>query len=359
MPHFVAPLVKGIARGANAATGKAHGGAARVDFLAASFYGGDGRGACERKVEGHHCGYDPALGGLTAQGLHYLQALAPAKLANASLQLFEYGCLGNSEGVVSPEPGAFGGAWTLASSLQAAAGGVSRAYHWGIGEVLMGRHLWFGNAFVTSAAIKLFGRGGGSGATMAGPARILTGTSSRVDTLPTIDVNGVELSASGLAGWVKKSPDDLLALAVLVSVFTTQKSSTATATVELRFDCPQQDAAWRCDAAQGLEVKGWWLDAASGPHDILRADAARNGWLKNPAAAVPNVNTAKNMLNAQGFAAVEKNATKYLDAQAALFAKAPLAGARATCSGAGKGGCVLTVTAAQAPTVVAAWISPA
>ena len=57
-------------------------------------------------------------------------AYAAALLAEPALHAQEFGTLTNPVGVESPEPGAFGAAWTASTWPVALAHGVSELYHW-------------------------------------------------------------------------------------------------------------------------------------------------------------------------------------------------------------------------------------
>lgn len=95
------------------------------------------------------------------------------------LQFQEYGTLGNEDGRISPEPGAFGAAWTVATSAVIAAKGVSRAFHWAnhdnVGNTT---RLYYGNAWAASMICHLFGE-----TASAQPIRVLLPATPAPDTV--------------------------------------------------------------------------------------------------------------------------------------------------------------------------------
>lgn len=312
----VQPIVEHIASGRNYATGES---GAPIGFLAASFYGGDGRKGCKA---GEGCGYDPALGALAADGLQYLAALSP-RFSGIPLQFMEYGCLANSQHRVSPEPGSFGGAWTLASSVQAATRGLSRAFHWVNSDVVGGvgpRRLYYSNAFVAAASNKLFGNMSRAG--------ILSSANDPADTLPTSDTECGAVSVSGLGARLQTPAGGV---GLLLSVFSTNKSCTLPVNVSVQFTLPgngQPEAV----APLQLDVRGLLLDAQTSPFDQLYRDAAANGWLRYDDGLVYPV---REMLNPAGNASLQHNASKYLAMQQKLFTPAPVpsGSVSGTCAG--------------------------
>ena len=91
------------------------------------------------------------------------------------------------------EPGAFGGAWTLATCVEFAAEGIDRVFHWNIGAGVggydpassldaAGHMLYFGNAWVMAAARKLFG-----GSKAANTISVLQAAPSPSTSVATVD----------------------------------------------------------------------------------------------------------------------------------------------------------------------------
>ena len=101
----VQPIVERIAARSN------------LSFISGSFYGG--ASGCSKR--GKTCGYDPSLADLAAEGLRYIRERAGPRFSHVPLTFMEFGTLGNGQGLTSPEPGAFGGAWTVQVSARAAA----------------------------------------------------------------------------------------------------------------------------------------------------------------------------------------------------------------------------------------------
>jgi len=134
----IVPMVKGIvARGAP------------VDFTGISCYGRaiecDEPGPKQPVVAGatdrgkrdvdKTCEYSPQSAAECARRIAKLRdELLPVAERGIPMQVMEYGDQQNKRKIVNPQPGAWGGAWTLASSVQFAMAGIERAFHWGFAE---------------------------------------------------------------------------------------------------------------------------------------------------------------------------------------------------------------------------------
>lgn len=138
-----------------------------IGFLAASFYASEHGNEVGTNISCAECGYDPRQARAAGEGLRYLRGVAP-QLAAVPLQVQEFAAVGTGRHGISFEPGAFGGAWTLAACVEFAAQGVDRVFHWDIGAGTggydvsnaldpNGHMLFFSNAWVIAAARKLFG----------------------------------------------------------------------------------------------------------------------------------------------------------------------------------------------------------
>ena len=154
----VMPIARGVA-----ASG------ARVDFLAMSCYG---RGKGCSAHEHTECRYSIGTAALCDTRLHAIRAASP-RWANVPAQVMEYGLQQNELNKVDDDPGAFGAAWTLSTSVaHATGGGVERGFHWGLGfdgfahdgglcapSVSPSKcNLYRGSAWVQAQAGHLFGR---------------------------------------------------------------------------------------------------------------------------------------------------------------------------------------------------------
>lgn len=145
----VTPMAKGIvSRGA------------RVDFIAMSCYG---RGTGGR--------YTIGTAARCSERLKSMRALGGAAWATLPAQAMEYGLQANALNLVDDDPGVFGAAWMLSSSVMHARLGVERAFQWHFGELAFSFDagacspqvsstpcsLYKGTAWVTAMASHLFG----------------------------------------------------------------------------------------------------------------------------------------------------------------------------------------------------------
>jgi hypothetical protein len=322
--NVIMPIARGIA-GANA----------RVDFLAMSCYG---RASMCRKPKppgadsemartvsaetpaptrwvDHTCEYAPAFASECAMRLRSVQAV-DAGWGKLPLRTMEYGDQQNSLGIVDSEPGAFGAAWTLSSSVALAAGGVERAYHWGYGDrnfandngacaaPLTPCGLYGGNIWIAAAAGHLFG-GNGTATVLANHSNPLAASPQGSPT------------ASGIGGW---SPEGELRL--LVSAFSTQDDHPPVG-VSLQFDRP---TAWPPNPSgstspRGLQYRTMRLTKANSVYDRIFAEAKANGTLQN--GTDPNVYTLKTMLSVEGRANVKANGAAWLELQRDAYTPSP------------------------------------
>ena len=317
------------------------------------------------RVVDRNCEYSEQYYASTASRLASLLPLLPPERRGLPLQVMEYGLQENSLGVVDCDPGAWGGAWTLMSSVQVAQRGIERAYHWGFGD----RHfangrticprplsrcgLYGGNMWVAAAAGHLFGNGSGSGTSAV---VVLDAQNSSNASAHRGDDGGV--SASGIGGWGAGRE-----LRLLVSLFHPRKELHAPVRLRIIFDRP---AEW--DAKPKLLRRTMVLNSTTSVYDAVRAEAASVGTLRN--ASDHNVYTLKKMLTPAGLAAVQTAGERWLAQQrASLTSSGWIAVAeagepgdegnsdwRVSCDTAGK--CSVTFVA-MPPAVVASWLRPA
>ena len=268
------------------------------------------------------------------------------------LQVMEYGAQQNKLGRVDSQPGAWGGAWTLASSIQLARSGIERAFHWGYGDRGFGNGrticakplsrcgLYGGNIWAAAAAGHLFA---------AGNATILhqeNGTNSTPARAP--DDGGV--SASGIGGWGAGGE-----LRLLVTLFDPRKDRHDLTRVEVTFDRP---AEW--SQRPRLSRRTMLLNRSTSVYDAIR-DAAAGGILLN--ASDPNVYTLKHMLTKAGVASTEAAAERWLTMQNSTFSPSEWSDVaedtawEVRCDDAAAGECSVAFVATP-PTVVALWLRP-
>lgn len=313
----------------------------------------------------HGCSYVRSVSPLCFSicRLQYLQQLNASKLGGVPLEFMEYGTLTNAHMRVSPEPGAFGGAWTVASSIQAAANGVSRVFHWKAFEGIVvqshgaatatQRRLYYSNAFVAAAARKIF--------VNVDQAEILLTEDNAP--LATADANVTvpspgNLSASAIAAW----SHDASTFSVMASVFATHKNTTVQTTSKFHFSCSASaigDGGMYAhersteDACTGnYTATGLYLTRERSPYDVILRDAQLNNWTVFDDGEVYGL---RSLLNSAGLAALPQRAAKYLHLQSALYTPGPIPTnvVHVSCNA---GACVLTLTATP-PIVVAVQVN--
>eukprot|EP00041_Stephanoeca_diplocostata_P021118 m.485891 g.485891 ORF g.485891 m.485891 type:complete len:349 (+) comp21739_c0_seq3:1824-2870(+) len=287
-----------------------------------------------------------------AARLQYLQHLNASKLGTVPLQFMEYGTLTNAYTRVSAEPGAFGGAWTVASSIQAAANGVSRVFHWKLFDNVdtpvnstpnsTQRRLYYSNAFVAAAARKVFAD--------ADHAQILQTESAETLAKPTGSTmrSPGNLSASAMGAWSQ----DATIFSLMASVFATHKNASAQTVSKFRFSCGTvaertgRAAADACEGSYG--ATGLYLTRERSPYDVILQEAQQNNWTRFNDGEVYSLG---GMLNSAGQAALPQRAARYLGLQRDLFtpSQLPTDVVHVECSA---GNCELSLTATP-PTVIA------
>eukprot|EP00038_Savillea_parva_P016348 m.224171 g.224171 ORF g.224171 m.224171 type:complete len:523 (-) comp34078_c0_seq1:56-1624(-) len=292
------------------------------------------------------CGYEPNQAALAAEGLRYLRdTVAGPAYANVPMQFHEYGTLGNAQGRISPEPGAFGGAWTLATSTTAAQHGVSRAFHWAnhdnIGPGNASTRLYYSNAWLSAMMGHLFGTN-----TSAGSLYVLEPTVSSDDPIAVETTENIEpTQAYGVGGPAAVSAGQD-GLGFLVTLFSADKHNHAPAAATVTFPC---------GTSGDLSVTARVLNTSTGTYDVLRADAAQRGWLAYP--TDDEVYQVSLMLNTAGKAALgtASGSAMYRDVQARVFAPVPnatAAGVTVSRSSSVTAQCALHITASP-PAVLA------
>ena len=265
----------------------------------------------------------------------------------------EYGALLNKLGRADSQPGAWGGAWTLASSIQLARRGIERAFHWGYGDrdFANGRTictkplsrcgLYGGGLWVAAAAGHLFAA---DDATILHAENSTNSASARAP-------NDGGMSASGIGGWGAGGE-----LRLLITLFDPRKDRHSLAKVTVVFDRP---AEWT--RRPHLSGRTMLLNHSTSVYDAIFRDAAAAGTLAS--ASDPNVYTLKRMLTGAGVARTEAAAERWLSMQNQTFSPSEWTDATKTdawevnCDDAATEECSVTF-AAVAPTIVALWLRP-
>lgn len=255
------------------------------------------------------------------------------------------------------EPGAYGGAWTLASSVQLAAQGVDRVFHWGCDENFSedGHHIYYGNAWVMASARKLFGPSSAANVSvLVAPGDAPDGQTLAVSKQAgemSADVCASTTTASGVGGPLRNGTG----IGLLVSVFSQRKDCTAATTVSVAFQCPTPSA---CGEGAAPAVRIMVLNHTTSVYgQILRAAGDHEGWLRYddgeayPLGGAP----ANSMLTPTGLAGIKERATHWLRQQTGVFTPREMAVSdrvTVTCSG---GGCTATIVASP-PSVHALFV---
>lgn len=336
----VMPMVRGIA-----ASG------APVDFLAMSCYG-RGYPHCETQLPpGNHadCRYSVTTAALCATRLEQMRAVSP-RWASVPAQVMEYGLQQNELHLVDDDPGAFGAAWMLATSVAHATGArVERGFHWGLGFDGFAHddgacssavsatpcHLYKGTAWVQAQAGHLFGDD---------EAVVLEATrpgSNKSSTQGT--------SADGLGGW---SPGGHQ-LRLLITAFSPYKTDADEVQVRVAFSA---SAHWSSGGlgSRSLQMRTSTLNSTTASYNVLYREAKEKGWLVN--STDPNVYRLSHMLTREGKTAlVEQRGAAYLAMQRELFAASGWRDADSAVKCDDAGSCLLSLRAAP-PSVVAVWV---
>lgn len=263
---------------------------ARVDFLAMSCYG-RGKGCNARR-----CRYSITTAALCASRLAKLRSLSP-KWAHIPAQAMEYGLQQNELNLVDDDPGAFGAAWMLATSVAHATGAqIQRAFHWGLGFDHFSNDdgacaknispspcsLYKGTAWVQAQAGHLFG---GSDAGHAVVLRAAHAGSNASTTQGT--------SSDGLGGWSTDGAE----LRLLLTAFSPHKSDTDSVHVQVSFKVSKQ---WKSSGFTPLQfqMRSSILDSSTSVYNAIYREAKNEGWLANP--SDPNVYRLSHMLTRDG-----------------------------------------------------------
>jgi len=139
--------------------------------------------------------------------------------------------------IVDSDPGAFGAAWTLASSVQFALAGIERAYHWGTGDRNFANddglcstsisptkcNLYNGNSWLQATAAKYFGADAGRTTTVLQAPSFEKGATS----------------VSGIAGWSYQNGTGDSEFCSLISVFAPEANQSNPVEVKLQFSLSQ------------------------------------------------------------------------------------------------------------------------
>ena len=272
---------------------------ARVDFIAMSCYG--------RGTQGR---YDITTAALCSARLANMRAIGGKPWAQLPAQTMEYGLQQNALHKVDDDPGVFGGAWQLATSVAHARAGVERCFQWHFGELAFSHDkglcstrksqskcsLYSGRSWVQAMAGHLFnkptsiGIRAGSAAFNATVLMALRPGSNSTATPPD-DTTGVGgrhrrvavTSADGIGGW-GEDESGALELRLLITTFSpaTKTADGKPVNVQISFILPLQ---W--SATSRMQVKSAVLNRSTSTFDAIWRSGAKKGWLTN--ASDPNV----------------------------------------------------------------------
>jgi len=338
-----------------------------IGFLAMSYYGTDqgnfisSNQACP-KLAG--CGYDPRQARVAAEGLRQLRTIDPA-LADVTLQVHEFAAMDNGHHHgASFEPGAFGGAWTLATCIEFASQGIDRVFHWNIGAGTggygqeassidsAGHKLYFGNAWVMAAARKLFGSSKlanvsilvDASAATTGSESVSTNTLARQLQGKIVSTGAcANTTASGIGG-----PSSTAGVGLLLNIFSQRKDCSDSVDVELAFVCAA------CISEPQVEIMV--LNHTTSVYEqILKYAASQKGWLAYDDGEVYPLNM---MLTPKGVSGVKAQAPHWLAQQQAVFTpRLAVASDGVSVACTNEGGCTLKVTGASPPSTYAIWVN--
>ena len=323
----VVPIVQGIVARSN------------LSFISGSFYGG--ASGCGKP--GKTCGYDPSLADLASQGLRYIRKVAGPRFSEVPLTFMEFGTLGNAHGRISPEPGAFGAAWTVHASARAAAQGISRAFHWKIFDSIgtRGRSLYYSSAWVTAAARHVFGS--------SGRIVVLNLTSAIQSPRASTSQSSGAVEVAGIGGPMERTRSGA-GFGALVAFFSSDKKCTDNASAVVQFACPAPGGCSHSPSAVSVRV----MNKSTSTFDQLHTDAVKFGWAAHNDSEVYPINV---MLNRAGQEALRNNsiAQRYLAIQTRSFS--PLSandnpGVTVTCDSNGSA-CQLNIMYVTPPSVFA------
>ena len=328
---YVMPMAQGIA-----ASG------ARVDFLGMSCYGRGTR--CSH--DSADCHYSIATAALCDTRLRRMRSLVP-RWSTLPAQVMEYGLQQNERHIVDDDPGAFGAAWMLATSVAHAVAGLERAFHWGTGEPKFSHDedkcsasvsatpcgLYKGTAWVQAQAGHLFGQ---DDAVVLLPVSPGSNASTKTG-----------VSADGIGGWSEDGKE----LRLLLTAFSPQKlNDPKPVRVMVHFN---RSAQWA--GSPHLQFRSARLNTTTAAYNEIYREAKQNGWLRRP--DDPNVYRLSTMLTSEGAKAlVARRGPYFLSWQRRSFAGSAwqdVSPSLVSCDD--TGACAVSVVMAP-PTVLAMWV---
>lgn len=346
---------------------------ARIDFLAASCYGRATmcrEPTATERVAGptadKNCEFSAQNFGSCVGRLASLrEELLPPSQRGVPMQIHEYGLQQNALKMVDPEPGAWGAAWTLMSSVTAARAGMERAFHWGYADRSFGNGdtvcrtplspcgLYGGSLFPAAAAGHLFGANGS--------ATLLDDLQNRSAGPATKQDDDGGPVASGIGGWGGTGGAELR---LLVSLFAPRKDEHGASRVLVSFDRP---VAWGAAGSPLPPMRSRVVrhNNETSVYDAIRREAAlHDDWLTD--GKDPNVYPLHTMLTAEGRAGIKTQAQRWLSMQQATFTPsewAPVAPSdeyQLSCGAGGDGANELCQVAFDAvpPTTIGLWFAP-
>lgn len=231
-----------------------------------------------------------------------MKAALPMQGNGTLLSISEFGTLTNAAHQASPEPGAFGAAWTLSAWIAALQSDIDEVYHWHDSDTLGQHTLLFG--WTCLMALAEMGVGG--------QAAILSST------MPfELDASKAHNATSVMALSTQANSSTLL---VFVACYnpTSYNSTAADLNVTLRLTSPI--------AATG-QLSQYLIDANSAIYDNMWRDLAASDGLRRRDGHLYKL---KDMANDAGQRHLSSQAQRYVAAQRALLQPQPFTGYRAT-----------------------------
>lgn len=273
------------------------------------------------------------------------------------------------------EPGAYGGAWTLASCVQFAAHGIDRVFHWEDSEKLTaaGDSLYFSSAWVMVAARRLFGTSSTAnvsvlvapnGAGGRGRPPTLAMLPQKIESTGLVGSSPCSMmtSASGIGGLLGLATDgsagaEKSGIGLLVSVFNRRKDCTDETSVRVSFQCPATITCAQSVGAKGT-VRVMILNHTSSVYEQIMQDAGEHeGWLSYGDGEIyPLAGPTKaSMLTPTGMLGVTAKAQHWLSQQSKLFTPRLLDASDGVTVECSDDACTLTLVA-KPPSVYAVFV---
>ena len=291
-------LMSHFARGTNKATGKI---GSPVDFLALSNYG------CYSGSPTYKLGYQPSATAVSGALLSSWRELLGPGFEHTTLELHEFGALVNRFWRTSSEPGAFGAAWTFANWQAALASNITRAFHWGFEEGVLGFD------FLQSAAWAMaMAEGAAGNATVANAYALAVRSATPLPLNTSVTAFAVQVAGSS-------------ELFLFIASLNSNKTDVPTLSVSVEIERDLVPPAF--NLADGVDE--YRMEKSTSVYDVALAELRR----QNSTASGPllrwddnEVYNIMQMATPLGLTALQKNLTKFKDMQAASVQPQPFHG---------------------------------